>query len=274
MTGVIDTASDSAWYVYAVLPEEMAVAALDGLPNPAPAILPGVEVSLVAASGLAAWVSVVPRGPFVADNAASRAADPEWVAARAAAHHEVVTHAASIGHCLPLGFGTLFSSAATLRAWLIASGDTLRLALADLGGKREWAVRLGCDVAARSAWLRANDPDLMALAAAAASAGPGAAFLMTRRLEKAEAAAQALQAASVQAGLTDHFREQDWLVSDEPAAGAQAGWAILAPQAEDVADMLAVTAATLAGTGLSLRVTGPWPPYAFARAAWQVQAHG
>jgi hypothetical protein len=266
--------TETAWYVYAVLPEAVAAAALAALPEPTPAILPDTEVTVIAASGLAAWVSAVPRGPFVADHMASRAADPDWVAARAAAHHQVVTHAATLGQCVPLGFGTLFSSPGAVRAWLTASSGGLCRALAGLGGKWEWAVRLGCDEAARSDWLRANDPGLLALAEAAASAGPGAAFLMRRRLEKAEASVRAAQTKSVQGGLSDDFHAMNWLVRDEPAAGAQAGWAILAPEADDVAGRMAASAAVLAGSGFLLRVTGPWPPYAFARDAWQVQANG
>ncbi len=266
--------TDFAWYVYGVLPEAVATAALAALPQPAPAILPDTEVTVIAACGLAAWVSAVPRGPFVADHPASCAADPDWIAARAAAHHQVVMQAATLGQCVPLGFGTLFSSPGAVRAWLTASSGGLRLALAELGGKREWTVRLSCDEAARSNWLRANDPDLLALAEAAASAGPGAAFLMRRRLEKAETPVRAAQAKSVLAGLSDDFRALNWLVRDEPTAGAQAGWAILAPEADDVAGRVAASAAVLAGSGFSLRVTGPWPPYAFARDAWKVQANG
>jgi hypothetical protein len=47
-------------------------------------------------------------------------------------------------------------------------------------------------------------------------------------------------------------------------------WSLLAERdAEMTARLEAVGKALFGGSGLAVRITGPWPPYAFARAAWQ-----
>jgi hypothetical protein len=280
MTAALMSAcADPAWYVYAVLPDAAEPApssaraitrATAGVWRAGGGILPGASLGLVASAGLAALVSVVSRGAFIAGDPASQAADPDWVAARAAAHHGVVSQALAAQECLPLGFGTLFGSAERLRQWLATNEAALRRALADIAHRREWAATLTGDDDARAAWLRANDPGLQARQDAAAKAGPGAAYLLARQLDRAVLAARAAQDASLRTQLCAQFAESGWRVRAEPGA---ASWSLLTPKAEDVARALQAEAARLGPMGLALRVTGPWPPYAFARQSWQEPAH-
>jgi hypothetical protein len=252
------------WYVYAVMPAT-AEAALDGQS----AVLPGAPVGVVTASGLAALVSIVPLALFQAEAPGAAAADPAWVAARAAAHHQVVTALVHAGPCLPLGYGTIFGTAESLRAWLEAGANRLRHGLDIVAGKAEWAVSLAADPTARSAWLRAHDPALRALMERAAAAGPGTRFLLERQAARAEAAARqqhdAEDAAQLNAELGRRFPPA---LQDGAAA-----WSVLADRGADVAARLADLPPRFANSGQSLRIAGPFPPYAFARAAWQEHAH-
>jgi hypothetical protein len=262
--------TQTALYVYAIVPPG------GGLPRGGEAILPGASVEIIAGEdgGIAALVSLVPRGLFAPDDPASRAAEPEWVAARAAAHHDVVALAHAAGPCLPLGFGTLFASSHGVRHWLAGQAPVFVPALSRVAARQEWAVTLTTDRAAHAAWARAHDAAAQQLAASLATAGPGAAFLLTRRLEKAVQQACAAQLAQA-ASRTEHYLAGCGAVlPDPPGHGAAASWSVLASTGMDVPARLAGLEARLGGAGLGLRATGPWPAYAFARAAWQGGRNG
>jgi hypothetical protein len=258
---------DQAWYVYAVLPAHSQT-----VPN-APCVLAGSTLGTIRQGALAALVSLVPRAAFAADQAACRAADPGWVAACAQAHHDVVQLVASAGPCLPLGFGTLFTSDTAVRHWLAGNAQRMQHALDLLSDQQEWALTLSEDPSAHAAWLKAHDPELLRLAAAAEAAPPGTGFLLERRLAKAIDAAREAHGAAVGARVLEHLRAAHGQVRQE-ATRQGAAWSVLAPRDSQVAARIdAAAAALVAGTGLALRLTGPWPPYAFARAAWAEQAH-
>jgi hypothetical protein len=261
--------------VYAVLPSS---AALPACPD---SILPGAPLAILAGGAtrddrdLAVLASRVPRGVFAADDAQCQAGDPAWVAARATAHHAVVRVVAEAGACLPLGFGTLFASTGSVLAWKAAHADGLRRTLAAVAGRQEWAVRLTEQAAAHGAWLDAHDPALRSLAAAADAAGPGRAHLLRRRLAQAREAARAAHAKAVAEALGARLSTLRCAVRADAAAGQDAArWNLLATQDAGLEPALAALAAAMDETGFSLRVTGPWPPYAFARDAWQETVHG
>jgi hypothetical protein len=61
---------------------------------------------------------------------------------------------------------------------------------------------------------------------------------------------------------------------EQANANAPAAWSLLAPADHDLQSALNELSMAIGDTGLSLRVTGPWPPYAFARAALQEVPNG
>lgn len=241
-----------ALYAYAVLPADAA------LPGDAAAILPGAGFALVRAGGCAALVSPVPRAPFEA-GPATRANDPAWVAERAAAHHAVV--AALPGAVLPLAFGALFSGPGPLAEWLAAREAALLAALAQVDGCAECTAKLEEDPARHAAWLDAHDENLRDLARRASEASAGTAFLLARtrekRLAEARAARAAMMAREVAARLGRHAH-----VMPEAMTALVRRADLPALMAE-----LSATARELAESGIALRLVGPWPPYAYARAA-------
>jgi hypothetical protein len=262
------TGSAQAWYVYNVLPEAADAPAVAG-------ILPDSSVEAIDFEQLTVLVSPVPRGLFDRDSPANRTADPVWMAARLEAHHAVNVAATEAGACLPLAFGALFSSLDLLREWVTPRADALRSALARVTGQTEWALSMQEDAAAHAAWLDREDPELKRLSEAAAAAGEGTAYLLARRLEKARTAARLGHIGAAAAGVAERLSEIRCGLLDEPLRAGLPGWTLLVSGHGDagpdrpnaLSERVRVLAADLEPAGLSLRLSGPWPAYGFARAA-------
>jgi hypothetical protein len=242
-----------ALYAYAALPAGSAIPGQPGLEGAG-------ELALVTEGAVAALVSPVPAAWFAEGGLAS---DPEWVSRQALRHHAVC--GALAGMALPLAFGAVFSSEAPLRLWLAERAGPLATALARAEGCAEWTLLLREDTPRLEAWLDAHDTELARLSGAAAAAGPGTRFLLERRLERArgEARARHLDAAAtrLQAALTEHARA----LTPARTRDGMLGVNVLLPGAPPPA--LENMAGELDATGVSLTLSGPWPPYAFAREA-------
>jgi hypothetical protein len=125
------------------------------------------------------------------------------------------------------------------------------------------------DQEAHAAWLDRHDPGLRRMAGTAAAAGEGTAYLLVRRLDKARAAARTLHLDAIAATVGKWIGDAGFQVqADRPRSGLPA-WTALIPNAatQALSDRAALLTTDLAHAGLSLRLSGPWPPYAFARAA-------
>ena len=270
-----DAPSTEAWYVYGLLP------AGGGAPD-SEAILPDSRVQALGMGRFTAVASCVRRALFDRADPAHRTSEPDWMSARVRAHHAVNAAAAAAGPFLPLAFGTLFSSLDPLRDWLAPREAALQAAMTRVADRAEWSLSMQVDFAAQSAWLDRHDSGLLDLAATMSASGEGAAFLHARRLDRARGAARAAHLAAAAEAVASMLRQAaldhpDLDVIDEtPGSGPPTptgpSWSVLAPRTADGASPLwgrtfAPLAAELAPAGLSLRLTGPWPAYAFARAA-------
>lgn len=255
------------WYVHALLP------ATDEAGLPDGGLADGPEpCALIAERGVAAAVSLVELRVFTA--AAGQVADPDWVAARAAAQHELARALHARGPCLPLGFGTVFGSETALRAWLAATADRARAGLAALAGRDEWVLRLTADATVLEAYVRATDQDVAQLTAAAASASPGAAFLLGKRLTRAVQAAMARTIAAAAAEIAaDPAGRDAALTAEAPPHGVAHAWRMLLPRGATAEAVWGPARTCLAPRGVDLAATGPWPAYGHACAVLEVP-HG
>lgn len=242
-----------AFYAYAILAAPAAAPDMPGLEGAGP-------LALVTEGAVAALVSAVPHAWFAEGGPAS---DPEWVARQARRHHAMCR--ALAGMALPLGFGAVFDSDARLRLWLAERAAPLAASLDRARGCVEWTLLLREDAARLADWLAAHDAGLARLAAAAAEAGPGTRFLLEWRLERARRKARArhveVATARLEAALAEHARA---LLPARTGMGL-AGVTALLPGAPP--PFLDDVASELAATGLTVTLTGPAPPYAFAREA-------
>jgi hypothetical protein len=253
-----DPSDALAWYVYAVLPAEHAA-------SPAEGVMPGSRVEALPMGRLTVLAGRVPRGLFDSADPGNRTGDPDWMAERLAAHHGVVGAA---GPCLPMAFGTLFSGLSLLRGWLAPRVDVLLAALRQAGRQTEWALTVQEDATALAGWTDAIDPAVNELSRAMAGAGQGTAFLMARRLDKARAAARQRHLAAVPAIVEACAEDAGLGLLPERARDGLPAWTALLPN--DRPDALRALLRDLSQRlppGLSPRHTGPWPAYAYARAA-------
>jgi hypothetical protein len=260
--------SAQAWYTYSVLPASAGAPAGDG-------VLPGAPVEALRFGPLTVLGSLIPRALFDSGNSANRTADPAWMAARVEAHHAVNVAASQAGACLPLAFGALFSSLDLLGQWLQPRSATLLKALEQAAGQTEWALSLQEDATAHAAWLDREDPALKRLAEAAATAGEGTAFLLARRQDKARTKARSEHIDAVAATVETRLEAAGLGLLHEAPRDGLPGWTLLIPKptpANQPAEQILGLTAELEPSGLSLRLSGPWPAYAFARAALAQEA--
>ncbi len=259
-----------AWYVYSILPAAAAA--------PAASQLPGPPVAAVPVGAFTVLTSLVNRALFDADHKANRTADPEWMAGWMQAHHAVNAAATAAGPCLPLAFGALFSSLELLGEWLAPREAALLVALAKVARQTEWALSVQEDAPLHEAWLDQADPTLRRLAQAAARAGAGTAFLIARQREGAAIAARAASIAAAASRTEQLLGEAEFELVAEPARAGLPHWTVLercdANHRGGLRGLLEKFAAELAPSGLSLRLTGPWPAYRAARAATEETVNG
>jgi hypothetical protein len=258
----------AALYAYAVVAADAPVPVLK-------AILPEAPILAVRHGGLAVLVSPVPRALFETGSPEARTADPAWMAARATRHHAVVMAASEPGPALPLAFGALFSDEAALLAWLMAHEATLAAALPLVADAAEWSLSLSADAPRHAAWLAAHDPALAALRRQAEAAAPGTAYLLRKRLGKVE---QGVRAAHLEATL-QRLADMTAGVARHTAAMAPrgdraGGITALVPRAQagTLHSAIAALASSCQEAGLAAELSGPWPPYAFAREVAQRMA--
>jgi hypothetical protein len=189
----------------------------------------------------------------------------EWVAPRAVAHEAVVEHFLSADAVLPMQLFTLFMEDA--RAIEHVTRDQRRIAriLDRVTGKVEWGLRLtwdprtGVDAAdggAGEGRTRASGADYLARKRDLLD-------LTRARLKRARAAANRMYKA-VAREATDARRRTE---TEQAAPGSRLllDAAFLVAAKREAAFRVAVRrhAKALAGSGLDLSLTGPWPAYNF-----------
>jgi Gas vesicle synthesis protein GvpL/GvpF len=256
----------TALYVFGVLD----AAAAEALPES----IAGVAVHAVREGELAAVVGEVPLAEYGEERLREHLADMAWVERSARRHEEVLEAIAARATVIPMRMCTVYEHEHGPRELLRREMQAMRDALAYLEGKSEWGVKLFCDPAALAAG--GIEPQ-------AARGGSGAEYMQqrlrereerltaTRRVEEAAArvhgslctvASDAMLAPPQRREVSG--RKEDMVLNGVYLVPHRA-------QAEFHAQAQALTE-ELAGLGLELVLTGPWPAYNFVPgtigAAW------
>jgi hypothetical protein len=221
---------------------------------------------------LAAVVRPVATAEFCGPTAEKNLQDVAWLAPRACRHQAVLDAILHRGAVWPARFGTLFSSLASLGAFVRQHETTIAGFLTRTAGHEEWAVQGWLDRA------RAETDLLHGLRAASAGGlSPGLAYLQERRLhqhlrgscdERITAvsdwladqlggyAQEATPRRILSGDTASHEREMVW------------HWAFLLPRAAVAGfrERIDGANATPHLAGLSFEISGPWPAASFCPA--------
>lgn len=217
-----------------------------------------------------AVISEVDIGDFSEENLQTL----PWVGERAGQHETVVAEIMETSPVLPVKFGTIFRTHASLAAFMATHRKAIDQALDALRDKTEWSVKgyLEHEDAARQIFAAA-DPGI-SLRRSSLSASPGARYLQQKQLdvliEKALEAGvarvtgdlqQALQQAAVAA---TQLRCHSSAMTGRPERMVFNASFLLAPDAlPEFRRVLAEQQMYDKKMGLSLELRGPWPPYNF-----------
>ena len=231
---------------------------------------PGIDeqspVSLGAFREVVAVLSRAPLGAFCGPSGEAHLRDLAWVGPRACRHEEVIERAMRCSPVFPARFGTLFSSVERLERLIEAHYDTVSGFLDSMIDKEEWGVKgLLCEAEAERHLLAPPS---------ALPPSPGARYLLERG-RRAEAdrrlrswveavgasVAEDLQGRAVACrGLRAVPRD----VSGRDAHVAfNLAFLLLRSAREAFRLRVEQLSAEHASRGLTLELSGPWPPYSF-----------
>ena len=201
-----------------------------------------------------------------------RANDLEWLGAIGYRHQDVIAHLMKETAVIPLRAFTLFSSEEALRAYLHENAESLRKVLDRLDGKQEWTLRVEIEPQRWSEALVNRVESLRDLNGQIESAAPGKAFLLRKKLDdekkRASAAAEKDLVAEIEKAVVDKLRCETVAESRERRDGAFPQINVLINRDEEAVlqELHSELAGRYESEGVTLALTGPWPPYTFAHA--------
>lgn len=248
------------WYVYGVVAADR----LQVVPD-----LPGIDgahpVTTLRHGDVAAVVCRVALDEFGEAPLREHLGDMDWLERAARAHERVLDALLADETPIPMRLCSIYSDEQGLRAMLEREHDAYARALRDLRGSMEWGVK------------GFAEPDAVAAdtaAGAGTSGGEGRAYMDGRLAERRrrEEARQALDAAC--AAVHDALAAASGAATALPphraeVAGRSApmvlngAYLVARADADAFAARVEEVQARYAPLGLSLELSGPWPPYNF-----------
>ena len=267
-----DAVPDEAFYLYCLARPECQAAAM--FQEPA-AILPGIDASEPARAlhlervAVTAVVSRVRPSDFSDSNLV----DFNWLGPRARAHESVVHQVMRHSTVLPVKFGTIFRSEASLTAFVVANGVAIVRALHELHGKAEWGVKAFIDEKLARSHLSDSDPEIQKRLAALA-ASPGLRYMQQKQVDQLiETRLQkwiATLAEELRAALEPRALAVKPLRLHTSAVSGRAetmihnsAFLLNNQQSEELENALVSLHDAHATAGVSFELQGPWPPFNF-----------
>jgi len=230
-------------------------------------------VTTMETGAAAAVFSTVSLCEFAGDDAPSKAQDLPWIIPRACQHERVIEEVMRTAPVLPVRFGTVFSSDRVLKKFLAEKSAEVARILDRLSDKEEWAVKGFVDLDRAKEGLMASDP-VLAECRRQLPEGPGARYFQQKRLDaKAEEAMRLWRRGvvdQVRALLAPHavdacpLRPQPKNLTGRDAEMIfNAAYLLRRSDIDTFREQVARVGAMHAEQGLTLEVSGPWPPYNF-----------
>ena len=241
------------------------------------AAVPGTEgvdgtrrFATASSDGVCAVYTCVNPHEFSQEAIDSRAGDLEWLGAIGYRHQDVVSDLMKQTAIVPLRAFTLFSSEEALRAYLRENAELLKNVLERLDGKQEWTLQVEFDPARWSETLASRVASLRNLQGEIESAPPGKAFLLRKKLdeEKKRSSKEAEQqvVAELEQAVLDKLACETVAETRERRDGAFPQINVLINRDEEsiLQELHASLIERYSAEGVTVGLTGPWPPYSFA----------
>lgn len=223
-------------------------------------------------AGVVAVIGEVVIGDFSDENLQTLS----WVGVRGGRHEAVVAWIMDASPVLPVKFGTIFRSRASLAEFLSRHREDMVQALDQLRDKTEWSVKGYLVEEEARRILAAEDPEIRSRRAAL-SPSPGARYLQLKQLdamiETALEAGVARVSHDLHQALAPHavastaLRRHASTVTGRPERMVFNGSFLLSSETlPDFRAALSDQQDTYKVIGLTLELRGPWPPYNFCPA--------
>jgi Gas vesicle synthesis protein GvpL/GvpF len=229
------------------------------------------DVEAVDGGGLTAFVRPVDEAEYSQPVIDARSKDVEWLGRIGYEHQRVMAELMRGGTIVPLRAFTLFKSHASLRHHLEENREQFEKILERIDGKQEWTLRIEFDPERWRDALSKRVASLAAIENEIAGAAPGKAFLLKKKLDderkKASREAEQQVAAEIEQEVVETLKSEVVAESRERRDGAFPQINVLLDRDEEarLQELRENLARRYGGEGVTLALTGPWPPYTFAR---------
>jgi hypothetical protein len=212
----------------------------------------------------------VSANEFSQDVIDRRAGDLEWLGSIGYRHQAVMADLMKKTAIVPLRAFTLFSSEEALRAYLNEQGELLSKTLDRLDGKQEWTLRIELEPTKWSEALTGRVASLRDLQNEIGAASPGKAFLLRKKLDderkRASHTAEDELVGEIEQAVMARLSCETVAESRQRREGAFPQINVLLERDEEsvLQQLREELTARYEPEGVTLALSGPWPPYTFA----------
>jgi hypothetical protein len=253
---------DCGVYLYCFTPSQVSVEPSDGESSGRGRLIAGDVAAVFTTVPLTEW-----QGPA----AEARLQDSQWVIPRALAHEQVIEKHLAQGPVLPVRFGAIFSSEAALLDFMRPRLGEISRFLDRMRELEEWSLKGYLQSETAEQWVALSDPAL-AERRQRLPAAPGARYFQEKRLqaeiqERARQWGRAL-AESLAADLTTPAVDARPLGNRPPDNTGRemilhAALLLSRASVNAFREYAERVQAANRDRGLTLEITGPWPPFNF-----------
>jgi hypothetical protein len=236
-----------------------------------PGVDPRFDVELIGDGPIAAVASRFGLDRFDPEKLQGRTPEEvRWLGEIAARHNEIICHAADSSAVLPLRMGTVFRSHDSLRATLSRFRPTVSDFLRQLGDRQEWGIKLYLRKArldAKPVDASPPSPHFFALQSGASYLAQKKAQLESRRESQAAVRKTIETVERRLTGIAERCCRVRNLPSDLTGRADEmvfnAAFLLPSSSRENWLETVQGVGQEVCSKGLSLEVSGPWPPYHF-----------